>query len=53
MATDRCHVDERLAEIHTRAQRPEPSMSYWKALERASRKRQRPLADVTDTDQVT
>lgn len=37
MATDRLHVDQRLAEIHTKAGKLEPSMSYWNALRRASR----------------
>jgi hypothetical protein len=35
--TKRAHVERRLAEINTAANKPEPPMGYWKALQKVAR----------------
>lgn len=49
MATDRAHVHQRLAELNTATGAVEPSMTYWKALQKASKSAQR-LAAVSAAD---
>lgn len=37
MATNREYIEQRLAEINAAANKPQPAMGYWKALQQAAR----------------